>query len=246
MQLQFTHGSLEEYAKFDAYRTELIEKEEALIPELEGYIVDTRFGFPRIEHLYFNSVSFADGHYAFVNQLYREQKQAVDEAYEQQEWFKYVGLHEDQYHLQAFAEIADKLSDEDYWNVLGEIYTDTENLCDNQHRLRSLLNANRPKRQLIMDETERGEIEKLPKELTIYRGYSVKSRSRSWSWTLDKDKAEWFARRCRIQGIKSGQPRIAQGQARKDDIVAYFSRREESEIVVDPKLISGIKDVRVN
>ena len=243
MQLEAPRNEMEiAFARRDA----LIEKQEDLMPELEDYLVDTKFGFPRVEHPFFKSASFSDGHYAFVNQLFREHQQAADEALEQREWFTFVGLHEVPYWLQAFEEIADKLSDDDYWEVLGQIYTDAENLCDNQHRLGRLLNSKRPKRHRIMDETERGEIEELPTELTVYRGYSLKKRSRAWSWTLDEDKAEWFARRCRIQRIKSGQPRIAQGRVRKDDIVAYFSRREESEIVVDPKLISGIRDVRVN
>jgi hypothetical protein len=38
---------------------------------------------------------------------------------------------------------------------------------------------------------------------------------------------------------------VAQGQVRKDHIVAYFSRREESEIVIDPKLVSDVQDSRL-
>jgi hypothetical protein len=84
-----------------------------------------------------------------------------------------------------------------------------------------------------MNGYERNYLKKLPRTLTIYRGYRYRNAD-GWSWTLDQKKAMWFANRLEVLG---GKPKVATGKVKKSDVIAYFSRRKEKEIVVDPSKI---------
>lgn len=65
--------------------------------------------------------------------------------------------------------------------------------------------------------------------VTIYRGVKV-NNYRGLSWTVEKNVAEWFARRFRHNGDKCY---IFTGTINKKDILALFSSRNEKEVVCD-------------
>lgn len=54
------------------------------------------------------------------------------------------------------------------------------------------------------------------------------------SWTLDRDTAEWFAHRFGESGT------VYEAQIQKKHIYAFFSGRNESEVIVDPKHLTEI------
>lgn len=68
----------------------------------------------------------------------------------------------------------------------------------------------------------------LPKVFDVYRGVSQGRNPKGMSWTCDLGKAEWFANRF-------GNGYVIRGVARKEDVLAYFSRRSESEILIAAK-----------
>lgn len=68
----------------------------------------------------------------------------------------------------------------------------------------------------------------LPSVFEVYRGVSKGRNPKGMSWTYDFDKAEWFANRF-------GEGYVIKGIVNKDDILAYFSRRSESEILIAAK-----------
>lgn len=53
------------------------------------------------------------------------------------------------------------------------------------------------------------------------------------SWTLSRDKAIWFAHRLGY-GVMRSLPFIAEATIQKKDCFAYFSDRDEQEVVIDP------------
>ena len=60
----------------------------------------------------------------------------------------------------------------------------------------------------------------------MYRGVAVGRNPDGMSWTRELDGAEWFSRRFGESGY------IIKGIAYKKDVLAYFSRRNESEVLI--------------
>jgi hypothetical protein len=82
--------------------------------------------------------------------------------------------------------------------------------------------------------------------LTVYRG-TTWGRRRDMSWTLDRNKALWFAQRMlSMQSLHSpapGAPHIAhvfRAEIEPQAVLAYFDRRNEREVVVDPRQLPSL------
>lgn len=213
---------------------ELLTKKEELLPELQRCLVDV--GGPRlmVHHPLVVSEIVSN---AFVNDEYRQNCQIAEEARDNHDWSKYIFVHKRPYQLKIFRKIVDKLTDAEYWKLLGEIYINSENLRQHGSILHKLLTSDRPHREQMMNGRERAYFRKLSSQFAIYRGYSHRNAA-GWSWTLDKAKAVWFARRfAEVDAELAGKPKLATGKVKKRDVIAYFSRRKEKEIVVDPKKV---------
>ena len=87
-----------------------------------------------------------------------------------------------------------------------------------------------------MSEEDRKTFECLPETLTIYRGCNSHSKH-GLSWTLDKAVAErfaerrhafWFTKKGKAKFVK---PQVIERVIHKSEAVAYFSGRQESEII---------------
>ena len=93
-----------------------------------------------------------------------------------------------------------------------------------------------------MSEQERACLAALPDTLTVYRGYDRRNRS-GWSWTLRGA--------CRVvrEAILATPRERSAGRGRrvaKSDIIAYFAERQESEIVVNPGKVRGVRSYAVS
>jgi hypothetical protein len=77
-----------------------------------------------------------------------------------------------------------------------------------------------------MDSEELKILDNLPKSVTIYRGCQKDVNENGISWTLDKDRAEWFATRFKQEGL------VLEKTILKRDIIAVFTGRSESEVVI--------------
>ena len=73
--------------------------------------------------------------------------------------------------------------------------------------------------------------------VTIYRGVRV-NNYKGLSWTIDKQRAEWFAKRFGINGEKGY---VFTGLINKKDIIAFFDSRNEEEVVCDYRKIKDIQ-----
>ena len=61
-------------------------------------------------------------------------------------------------------------------------------------------------------------------------------RSVALSWTLDRKTADWFAHRFGEEGT------VYEAQIRKEHILALFTGRNESEVIVDPRHLEQIME----
>lgn len=66
----------------------------------------------------------------------------------------------------------------------------------------------------------------LPDSFVVYRGVAIGRNPEGMSWTRELDGAEWFSKRFGEDGY------IIKGIAYKKDVLAYFSRRNESEVLI--------------
>ena len=94
--------------------------------------------------------------------------------------------------------------------------------------------------QVLMDEDEYKQFQALEDTLVVYRGatsYNA-NRVKALSWTLDREKAEWFAHRFDEDGA------VYEAKIDKAHVYAFFSSRNESEVIVDPAFLNELAEVQ--
>jgi hypothetical protein len=177
---------------------------------------------------------------AMVNAQLRSKQEAITRAVKAKEWHSYIYLHERPYRVEAFIDIADSMTDEQYWQNLASIWIDSENIRQNPQVWQWLLRSKRPGRVALMDAEEREALEAMPGLIQVYQGHTAKAHD-GWSWTTNRSKAEWFARR--FSDFERSAPRLTEGVVYKRNVIAYFASRGESEIVADRR---NVKERRVH
>jgi hypothetical protein len=136
-------------------------------------------------------------------------------------------------------EVMEFRGEEYYYKLLGDVLVDIEFFHDAKYDILDLLRFGINPR-LMMNEVENLSFDNLPDSLTIYRGFSIKDDKLdiedfvSLSWTLDYNKAVWFSdRHCGLKQI------ILKCEIKKDEVLSYFTRRKESEIIVDFEILEN-------
>lgn len=133
------------------------------------------------------------------------------------------------------------LSRKDFSLILGDAWLRSEqpNHDPNlpQKKLLKLFSVADPR--VLMEEVERKRLAELDAVVTVYRGtHSDKPNSeRALSWTLNRDTAQWFANRYGKDG------KVYEAKIEKKHIHALFLRREESEVILDPKYLTEVVQV---
>ena len=135
---------------------------------------------------------------------------------------------------------APSLSERDLGQILANawILNEMPNMDPNisKRELVSLFRSVSP--GYLMDEGELRQYQELEDTVTVYRGvtsYNAKN-IKALSWTLDRETAEWFAHRFGEEGT------IYEAQVRKEHILALFTGRNESEVIVDPRHLEQIME----
>jgi len=117
----------------------------------------------------------------------------------------------------------------EYWQAVAWTWANSENIHQNRRRWRwAIWLADEPERTAVMEEEEHAALVALPDQIVVWRGTRHVKSARGMSWTVDRGKATWFARRFEIRRTK---PLLVRGRVTKADVLAYFSGRNESEIV---------------
>lgn len=202
---------------------------EPLDPELGLHVYEGSLGM-MIKHPLVFSICHHPVLNAMMNAQLRAKKDALAVALAEQDWSSYIWLHERPYRVDGFIKVQRFMSDSDYWELLGQAWIDSENIPQNPGLWYELLGSDRPERECIMDDDEREALAAAPDHLVVFQGHTTR-RDDGWSWTLSLATAEWFAERfARLEG---GRPRVTTAIASKVDVIAYFTRRNESEVLID-------------
>jgi uncharacterized protein len=196
-------------------------KTEDLDPELAGLVraEGGKLGLPYIDHPLIDAAPYIPQLHAFYNLQLRQKKASVKKAMGRKDWLNVIVLHTRPYRPAAFGAIQDRLTDRQYWKLLGEVWIDSESPA----ALLDFLHSTRPHRDRMMTGPERRLLASLPPVLTVYRGHQGANRN-DLSYTLSPGRAGWFANR-----FRPGQ--VRRGRVRKADVLALFTGRNEAEIL---------------
>ena len=146
----------------------------------------------------------------------------------------------DAYRMLFFHDVARFLSKEDFASLLGSVWVGSDYAnCDMNVSKKSMLNFfKQADKALLMTESELEYFNALEESFIIYRGVSRENRNvKALSWTTSFGKAKWFADRWGKGGV------VYSASIDKEDVCAYFDRKNEDEVVVDFNKLKNIKSV---
>lgn len=128
--------------------------------------------------------------------------------------------------LRTFYELSNRIKDDStYWQTLAAIWINCEVCTPNLLIWRQLFRANRRNRHKLMKKKDRKAWRNLPKAIKAFRAVTPgENIEKAISWTISKQIAEKFG--------KSKNGDIVQKLFKRDQIIAYFNRRSEQEIIV--------------
>jgi hypothetical protein len=221
-----------------------------LDPELRMCVVERRNAGTMINHPLVHDF-YIPGNNGRYNKTLKLKRKLIDELCAKREWDKIflLGYVERPYQLEWLNRWAPEMPDEVYWEILGDIWTDSENIWQHKDGWREALSSERPRRECIMntetyEELKEGEpprqknerefYESLPDVVKVYRGNPAPDGGSGLSWTLNRSVAVMFAKRLRLPGMT---PKLISGKVRKENVLAFFDRRAEAEIVCFPEHI---------
>lgn len=196
--------------------------------ELKPYYTEEN-GIPMIKHPLVFSIFHTDIQNYIINKHYEWKKNEIKKAIKNKKWSSFIFLHERPYRLSAFTAIEADLRKEPkrYWELLADIWVDSENIWQNKHEWRYYLkNGPKKNQEYFMTPEERKELKNMPDKITVYRGYVPGKNKGGLSYTTSKKMAEWFANRF------GGNGKLLERVVDKKDIFAYKSSRNEEEIII--------------
>jgi hypothetical protein len=150
----------------------------------------------------------------------------------------------------AFLEIVPQLTDPEYWEMVREVWMTQETIRPNERKWLELLQSPRACREALMSQAERTELAAMLDQIEIWRGCGTPSGVKGLSWTSRRKQADFFAeyacdaRRRFMTGEAGTEPLVVSAVCRKADVLAYFTEREESEIVLDPDCLRSVTILR--
>jgi hypothetical protein len=206
---------------------DILNRKEELCEELKPYF-ENNGKFDLIRHPLVYSVPHNEVQNALVNKQYEVKSKEADKLLNNKEYASYIFLHEKPFRMNAFIEVKDKLSDEQYWSMALSVWTNSENIWQNKKTWKELLTDKKriATKTLFMSYDDLKEFNDLPKEFTVYRGYHEGINEVGYSYTLDEETAKRFTK---------GHKKIGKVLSRvvsKDKIFAYTNDRNESEIII--------------
>ena len=147
----------------------------------------------------------------------------------------------DSYRLMFLNDIAKFLSKEEFSDLLGDAWVTSEyaNLDENVTKKQLLKLFKSADKSKLMSEDELETFENFEDEIVVYRGVGSgnKNNIKALSWTTSFGKAKWFAERWGKGG------KIYSATISKENILAYFDRKNEDEVIVDFDKLQNIKPV---
>lgn len=170
--------------------------------------------------------------FAAVAKQVEEDIDKIDDA------FGCVNILRQSYYLTFLKFAKESLSLSDFSMLLGKFWTEEENPNGDVNvpvSLSARWFKSADKRVLMYDD-EYKTYKDLPEAFTAYRGVTPGRNPDGMSWTRDLSKADWFSRRF-------GDGYVLEGIANKKDVLAFFSRRGEEEVVIEAKKVKNKKEI---
>ena len=168
--------------------------------------------------------------------LARRQRDAAEAARERGDLGAYLNHHAEPERVHALARVSDDLDHRTYWEQVAAQWVHDDQPSVNGDLWRRLLTAGRPCREAMMTEAEHAALRQRSPAFPVFRGFSPPGTPDGLSWTTDRECAVWFAR---WEGRGHREDRrgacVVSGRVRRDDVIAYFSERDESEVLVLPE-----------
>ncbi len=212
----------------------LMRKKERLLPELQEYVDDSGASRLIFRHPLCVQAGLDMDRAAWINWTVRYREKKLEQLRKKADWMGVIGMYTKQFLFQGFCKDIEHFDDATYWSLLAHVWMNMEFPWGDRKRLLVMFRSSRPQRDRLMEKSEHQALARLPEPFPVYRGF-LGRRAKGLSWTTDRKKAIWFARRFAKCGI--GDPRLLSGIAAKKDVLAYFTRRKESEVVIDPEKV---------
>lgn len=217
-------------------------KNEELHDDLKGHIQVVDIGgssYPALMHPLVYQIPFM--HADSANRVYKMKKNKIQEALVTGNYKTAVFMYERPHRFPAFLKMVSDtaggykpLRGEKWWSILGDVWTDSENIWQNRVQWEELFKTIRHDSRAMMTPRERKALRSFPKTVRVYRGAVADLNEDGLSWTRSRDKAEWFARR-----MSPENPLLITGTVPRDKITAYMDRRGEDEVIVaDASLVT--------
>lgn len=203
-----------------------------LVEELRTRVHEADSGMTFICHpLVHTMFAGSDTEIEIYNKSLEVKKEKLQQYRNEGRWESYIFLHEKPYRVEAFLDVAKHLSPERYWDLLGEVWTNSENIWQFNEVWRGFFTDERHKefRHHFMSKKDRDLFESLPEKLTVYRGYKTGGVKEGMSFTLSRKTAKFFATRLCTSRCKSY---VVEAKIGKDQIFAYKTDRGEDEIIL--------------
>jgi hypothetical protein len=193
-----------------------------------------------LRHPLVYQVPYMDALAGTVNYMYEHKRIALNEKLSKGDYDGYVWLYERPWRLEKFLEVRESVTDTQYWEMLGQLWADCENIWQNGVLWSIALHLPRKNRERIMNKKERAALAKLCPVFTLYRGSCAPDKMGSgMSWTLNREQAEWFAQRFNQGGKRDMYLHTA--TVKRKDVIAYLTVRNENEIVVMPENLNDMR-----
>lgn len=209
----------------DAFAPEDLHKD--LVPYLTTDRVGRMISHPLMVHVLYHEQMNKT-----INEGYLHKKEAVATARASGDWERFVFLHERPYRIEALETVLfeEEVNDPNrIWPLIAGVWIDSENIWQCLDQWVNIWNTEGHSHTVFMEDDEMATFNALPDTITVWRGVGHREAIEGMSWTVDKAKAEWFARR--FAGGEGHTPLLVEGAVSKKDVLAYFSNRGESEIV---------------
>lgn len=222
---------------------------EALDPELEAHLeVGEREGWLMLRHPLVYAVPYFPAENKRLNKLLHMKRSTIARGVEREEWSSVIFLHERPYRLAALMEHRGLMTHRAYWEMVRDVWVDSENIRQSRSEWRKLLTSPRPGRwHCAMTDEDRAMLAAAFPDsggtVRIWRGHGPMEGGRRMglSWSLDREKAAWFARR---NSRLHGHPAIlSEARVLAADILLAIATRNESEVVVLPSALLGVRRV---
>ena len=220
----------------------LLSTREDLHPDLERYhwpAGESGLSFAVVKHPLIFSVPHAEELNALVNARYKVIREVAEKCKKNHEWAKYIMCHERAWRVEKFWNLTPKFDNKAYWEIIGQLWMDSENIYEMMDRWEKLLFD--PKRSAyrykMMDPEDRATLRTLPDTIEIYRGTKNPSHQ-GFSWTTDYEVAQKFAQRYALPGQGCY---ITKGAVDKKNVIAYLDARSEREVVTHWKNVTVIE-----